>query len=104
MTAFELGSVTVRVYIARDKKAVQIGRVRVSSRCHMYITRKQTYHIGIALGIGHCDCDCDSESSWNSVVVGLVRTVTWLVYLVSLQFTSAGAISVIAARGKIGQN
>lgn len=43
VTAFELGSVTVRVYIARDKKAAQIGRVRVSSRCHMYITRKQTY-------------------------------------------------------------
>lgn len=63
---------------------------RHSPRCHMYITREQT---GTALGIGtgtgtgngHWEWDCDSSSDR----VGLVRTVTGLVYLVSLQFTSA---------------
>lgn len=57
MTAFELGSVTVRVYIARDKKAAQIGRESVQSVLGVICILPESKHIGIALGIGHCDSD-----------------------------------------------
>lgn len=56
----------------------------------MYITGEQT---GTALGIGTGTGTGTGNGHWewdsSSDRVGLVRTVTGLVYLVSLQFTSA---------------